>query len=123
MQFRLVASLHSSRYATLIYQRGIRDSMATKKQLLAHFKRSLWRLTNRGWTKHDFRNSKGEYCALGALRYPQAEISKWAKQTLERELSGSGYRNGIISWNDSTNRRKRDVVAMFKRVIKKLEAE
>lgn len=106
--------------------------MKEKRYAANVIKRAIKKLENVGWTKHKFRaidnnNKVCGYCASAALRTsenPRAQgiYGTIARNAVDSAIEEKGYYS-LISFNDDIAKNKREVISLFKRAIKRLEAE
>lgn len=77
-------------------------------------------LIQQGWTqgtaKETDNNGKTSYCAAGAIEQVSRNMNVATRAQTAVENTLGVY--GLVSWNDTDGRRKRDVVNAFKRTIK-----
>lgn len=92
------------------------DGLEGKKRVLDVLKEGRRRLVEAGWVqwRNVAENEDGRivgYCAFGAVNQDRE-----ARELLENDL----WKN-LSTWNDQGHRTKEEVVALFDRVIQKLE--
>lgn len=80
-------------------------------------------IVKRGWTKYDFYDGRGNYCAEGALRmaacgelYPEDDAVWFEFRRAEEEL-WDAVQEKITIWNDSPETTKEVVIAAFDHAI------
>lgn len=80
-----------------------------------------------GWCQGNYRNDLGQFCVMGAVQTACADSYSTEDDVLE-VLRSSLLPNGVttntslVAWNDMDTRRKRDVVRLFDRAIRNVEA-
>lgn len=72
----------------------------------------------RGWCQHRTEDSEGRLCAIGAIS--RANIDAYRRWLAIEAFSDVVCRR-IADWNDDPARTKRQVLAAFERVAKRLE--
>jgi hypothetical protein len=79
-----------------------------------------------GWIQGRYYDSRGGYCALGAANQAAVELDcnvYTAEMTLTRALHKTWKSEGVVAYNDSSTRRKKQILNLFDRAIKLAEKQ
>lgn len=78
------------------------------------------------WLKGEFTNSKGCYCALGALRAAEDMTTFWNEGAIDRLQKYVAYNttySSVAVFNDAPDTTHTDVIEMFTKVIDQTRQE
>ena len=100
--------------------------MVSRKEKLRVIDRAIETLREDGWCREEYVCDEGSVCALGAIGFREGFSTSAVKYAVANDLDilltpeMDSPTDGVVEWNDSAFRTKRQVVGAFQRLRSKL---
>lgn len=94
--------------------------MATKRGA-AKLLREAAKIVEKGWTQGYYSRPDGRYCAVGAILKAGATTNQRASFFLARDAMRMVLGTGVVYWNDTVGRTKKEVASVMRKTARALE--